>query len=438
MGRETKRKKKFKFIPSPAQGQRGTVIVYVGILIIVLLGFGALAVDIGHLYVARNELQDAADAGALAGAGRLYVANGTAVNDGTAGIPSANQFAYNAAIANTSQNTAVEVQWAAGSNTGDIQRGHWSFAARQFTPSDNLTPPVLWDHTTAELDADTSFVNAVRVVTRRESTPVAMTFARIFGFPTYPVTAEAVAYLGFAGRIEPNKVDEPLAICKQAITAPNGSYTCVTGREINSGTGGGGGGHNTSAWTNFSQPCTTANPPTTNPLICAEGNPYPIIFGDPMGSTNGMVDSVYKNLYNCWVSQSDKNGDGVPDTPWPLRLPVIDCGSSLTVTNCMTVVGYVEITVLWMETAGGVGQITYPRAMGDWSCPGSMSNSQCWNSFATHFEIKDWNNTQILAPSMKSIYFKPDCTYHQPEGTTGGANYGILAKIPVLVAPPRN
>ncbi len=33
----------------------------------------------------------------------------------------------------------------------------------------------------------------------------------------------------------------------------------------------------------------------------------------------------------------------------------------------------------------------------------------------------------------KNIFFLPDCTVHEPVGTTGGENFGILAEIPVLV-----
>jgi Flp pilus assembly protein TadG len=45
--------------------QRGVTIIFVAILIVVFLGFVAFAVDIGHLRVVRNEIQNAADAGAL-------------------------------------------------------------------------------------------------------------------------------------------------------------------------------------------------------------------------------------------------------------------------------------------------------------------------------------------------------------------------------------
>ncbi|WP_230753520.1 pilus assembly protein TadG-related protein, partial [Ralstonia solanacearum] len=47
--------------------QRGAVGVLSPILLIIFLAIGAMAIDIAHLFVVRNELQNAADAAALAG-----------------------------------------------------------------------------------------------------------------------------------------------------------------------------------------------------------------------------------------------------------------------------------------------------------------------------------------------------------------------------------
>jgi len=55
--------------------QGGAVAVMVGISIVLLVGFLALVIDLGHVYIAKTELQNAADAAALAGAKEL---NGTA------------------------------------------------------------------------------------------------------------------------------------------------------------------------------------------------------------------------------------------------------------------------------------------------------------------------------------------------------------------------
>lgn len=66
-------------IPSLRCRQGGAVAIILGIVIVMLIAFVGLALDIGHLYNRKVELQNAADAAALAGAREL---NGTA--DGVA------------------------------------------------------------------------------------------------------------------------------------------------------------------------------------------------------------------------------------------------------------------------------------------------------------------------------------------------------------------
>ena len=48
--------------------QRGAVVILVGFVLVALIGFAGLVIDLGRLYVAKTELQNAADAAALAGA----------------------------------------------------------------------------------------------------------------------------------------------------------------------------------------------------------------------------------------------------------------------------------------------------------------------------------------------------------------------------------
>ena len=48
--------------------ERGAAGVLVAVMMLVLIGVGAIAVDVGQIYAERAELQNAADAGALAGA----------------------------------------------------------------------------------------------------------------------------------------------------------------------------------------------------------------------------------------------------------------------------------------------------------------------------------------------------------------------------------
>ena len=51
--------------------QRGAVLLLAAFVLPALLGFGALAIDIGMLYKTKTELSAAADAAALAGAQEL-------------------------------------------------------------------------------------------------------------------------------------------------------------------------------------------------------------------------------------------------------------------------------------------------------------------------------------------------------------------------------
>jgi Flp pilus assembly protein TadG len=114
------------------RNRRGTVAIIIATSTFAFVGLAALAIDLGHLFVVRNELQNAADAGALAGARFLYDNNGTAVN------ATANSVAYNAAIANRSETAPVGVRWSGG-NDGDIQRGHWCLIFRRAEVAERIS-----------------------------------------------------------------------------------------------------------------------------------------------------------------------------------------------------------------------------------------------------------------------------------------------------------
>ena len=58
------------------KNKRGQVMVTFALMLPVFFGMGVLSIDVGHLYVSRNVLQNAADAGAKAGAAVLANSNG--------------------------------------------------------------------------------------------------------------------------------------------------------------------------------------------------------------------------------------------------------------------------------------------------------------------------------------------------------------------------
>lgn len=91
--------------------QGGAVAVMVGISMVFLIGFLALVIDLGHLYIAKTELQNGADAAALAGAKEL---NGTASGVASAvtmatGIAAQNRYDFSKQIATTSSDLIIQV-----------------------------------------------------------------------------------------------------------------------------------------------------------------------------------------------------------------------------------------------------------------------------------------------------------------------------------------
>jgi Flp pilus assembly protein TadG len=81
-------------IPNSRLKQNGAIAIMVGVSLVVLIGMLALVIDLGHTYLVKAGLQNAADAAALAGAKEL---NGTA-----AGVAAARNKAIEMARHNTS------------------------------------------------------------------------------------------------------------------------------------------------------------------------------------------------------------------------------------------------------------------------------------------------------------------------------------------------
>src|SRR5439155_17548458 len=98
----------FKSMRRTVMKNQGSIIVTLAILLFVLLGFSALAVDLGVLYSARTAAQRAADAAALAGA-FTFIADPTSPQPATA-AQQAQQTALSNAILGTSlQGSEVNV-----------------------------------------------------------------------------------------------------------------------------------------------------------------------------------------------------------------------------------------------------------------------------------------------------------------------------------------
>jgi Flp pilus assembly protein TadG len=159
-----------------ARRERGSVLVIVVMLSLLLIGFAGLAIDSAYVGTAGQQLQSAADAAALSAARMLH---SESVQDGT--YPLTRQAAIDIALVNKAASDAVQLT----ANTpnaadGDIVVGIWNASTGSFTPT-------------------TSGPNAVRVRARRTATSAGgsldLFFGLVFGTETLDVGRFATAVL---------------------------------------------------------------------------------------------------------------------------------------------------------------------------------------------------------------------------------------------------
>ncbi len=136
------------------ESQQGTVLVMVVLALMVLLGMAALSIDVSRLALAKQELQDVADAAALAGCARLRQGFD---------IHQAQQAAVEIANANTVLGRPLVLDPAI-----DVEIGGWDPQAQQIVP---------WSATFTAV--------AVKVTARRTTDspdgPIPMIFGGLFG-----------------------------------------------------------------------------------------------------------------------------------------------------------------------------------------------------------------------------------------------------------------
>ena len=454
--------------PFIVANQSGGVLVLIALLLVVIIGMAAFAIDIGHLMVVRNERRNTADAGALAGARMLYTTNAagaTVVNTG------ANDVAAATTTANMSDAAAVEAL--------TIERGHWCFhncppdgADGVFTPNSSTTLDLgsLASLSFPELDANSSYVNAVRVVAGRSA--AASFFAGIFGpgFSSFSLNAESIAWQGFAG--EAFHVDYPIAICQESIIDSGGNFTCSHGRMINSA--GNGYSSETAGWTNLQQ--NLDQPDTCLGGAASAGeimnlvsdgcngtlSGYTLYAGVQMTTNGGQVQSGYAPLFDCWMNNAslDSNGDGIPDRPWSMTLPMIKCGGS-NPGPCNELVGAIQVEVLWVTNQNDPPfnniPVTYsdPETSVQYTCPATCTPAEgqtvcpslatldgrklCWANFLSTYGVVDDTGSAFTVDTaasgylQKNIFYKPSCSLATPVGGPGGPPTNVPSKFPKLV-----
>ena len=189
--------------------------------------------------------------------------------------------------------------------------------------------------------------------------------------------------------------------------------------------------HNTGGWTDYSQEddaCSGTNAHDLKDIISscpASGNQGTLTFGQDISLTNGMTESVFKPLYECWVAQTNKQ------QVWELTLPVVSCPTNVVGPTCSELLGVIDVTIIWINDINDPLYNNAPTIMYSnddppqllWSSSNPDGEAR-WNDFVSTFNLVNLDG--LPAPyAFMSIYFLPHCGPHETTGFTGGQNFGI-------------
>lgn len=313
---------------------KGAALVFIAIGLVVLLALAGLAIDLAFMYVAKGQLQNAADSAALAGAGRL---------DGTASFAqySARHAAVRFAGKNNAagENVAISSDYSNSQNsTNDITVGHWSGTAKTYTAGG--TP-----------------VNAVEVRTRRTGTanevegqsqgqsiggPISLFFGKTFGFPKMGASATAIA-----------------------AKAPSAGFYLFIGHSVCSRTGTidlsanlEGTTDGNMAWTSFFDNSTSTG--DVLGYLCSATQPNYEVCGKSIYTTGGTVTPDYRavkvDYYDPTYDPANKTFDGSGKvTSWTVIVPVSEVDDPTKQPTPALVWGYAKIRITDVCAPGGPG-----------------------------------------------------------------------------------
>jgi hypothetical protein len=255
-------------------GERGAVAAFVAFGLVMLVTFVAVALNLGHLMSVRGELQNAADLGAVSGAGML---DGTPANLAQATAKAQQYGNFNVTDSHVPM----------GVKSGDVVLGKWSYSTKSFTP---LSDP-----------AQSTQINAVKVTTYRNDThsgPVDVLFSAFLGKSERDVASSAIAVHGAPCRV---CGDLPLTISNCEFPLPCNKTVTVTWSSDKI---------DDIAWTTlgFSTNVNASELKTILDAIAAtdpnDPNPpcnFPVNADNTIAVSNGVVTSACKSLESLWT-----------------------------------------------------------------------------------------------------------------------------------------
>jgi Flp pilus assembly protein TadG len=354
--------------------QRGSVLLFTTVMLIMLLVFGGIAIDLTYHGSVKREFQRSMDAAALAGAGNLGF-------DDTA-FPAARAAAQNYAAANGFShydpalgNISLDLNTANNPN-GDIVLGIWDGAS--FAPS-----------------LDGTQVNAVQC--NYTNTIPTSFLGLVPGLGSLPVAASAIAVSNPPLTVADGTCIFPIALsdcpfenagayssqgCGQAAT-----FITSSGKDPDEIAG-----TNTAAWANLCGTGTPSAPDSTAQINaaasggecgapCETGIPQA---GDMIGTNNGMQQSVFNLLEETFIDQfnnsvnnnvtytvTDTGGNITYEGPgWKVFVPVIDTDCPPQAINGDHIIdGWTEMVITQVINLGDCA-VSNPDDTNSWPlCP---------------------------------------------------------------------
>jgi Flp pilus assembly protein TadG len=286
------------------KNNKGIAVILMALMIFVLIGFVGFAIDIGYMYVAKGQLQNAADAAAVAGATLL---DGTDTTPQLAARTEAVTFAAankaagtNVSLASNNTNTLSPVT-AAGGN--DITVGNWDPDAFPAEPYKAGRTPI----------------NAVQVRTRRTvsdlSSPqgqVRLFFSKVIGWGQMSASATAIAT---ANRFVP-----AIVLCTSSgLCSMTGQQFYINNNDPSLVT-------ESVAWSVFSSdPNVDAN--TINKYINGTLKITNDFCGQCITTTQGTgspINNLAAAFANPNFDKKNKDITGSTVTAWRIRVPLVD------------------------------------------------------------------------------------------------------------------
>lgn len=278
----------------------GAVAAIVAVGLTGTVGMVAAAVDLGMVYSAHNELQNAADAAAFAAANTMVAVDPDGVPSGQPSV--ALQTAKQVAASNKvlGQNLTLL--------DNDFVAGTWDGGTQSFDPS------TVGSSIASEL-------TAAQVTLRKDqqaNNPVQTIFARILGINEVPLTATARAYVGSPGSLPGTTPHLPIALLEPEVNPGTGTE-CNKNFTFNLDPA------SDSHWTTYRKVAHDCSCEVYHNLRGDSGYETPDlkvgddIYGVPMTLQPYAFYEAYKKFQNLG---QDTDGDGKVDY-WEIWVPVV-------------------------------------------------------------------------------------------------------------------